>query len=437
MSKKDKIQPRILSGFMELLPEDQMAFNGLMDKIRSSFELYGFTPLDTPAVELVDILFAKAGGQIDKEIYKIANRGDDVALRFDLTVPLARYVAQNYGQLSFPFRRYQIGKVWRAERAQKGRFREFYQCDIDVIGSTAPAADAEMVAAINQVFSTLGFEKFTIRINNRKLLLGLLGSLKLEDKSSQVMRAIDKLEKIGQEKVRSELRAAKLTPSQINKIIQFTEIAGKNDEVLTQLRQLKINNSTFVTGLEELEAVLDTVRDFGVPAERYKIDLAIARGLDYYTGTVYETVLDDYPQIGSVCSGGRYDDLAGYYTDQTLPGVGISIGLSRLFYQLKEAGLIKSAAATAAEILVVKTDEKFLSYSLQVAAKLRGAGIKTLVYIENAKLAKQLKFADKLGVKKVVVIGEKEVATGKITLRDMASGEQKICTTAAVVKELK
>lgn len=434
MTKKDKIQPRILSGFMELLPADQLVLTDMLDKIRASFELYGFTPLDTPAVELTDILFAKAGGEIDKEIYKIANRGDDVALRFDFTVPLARYVAQYYGQLSFPFRRYQIGKVWRAERAQKGRFREFYQCDIDVIGSTSPAADAEMVAAINQVFSTLGFDKFTIRINNRKLLLGLLSSLKLEAKSTEIMRAIDKLEKIGPDKVKGELRAIKLTPSQINKIIQFTEIEGNNSEVLTKLRELKINNSTFVTGLEELESVLETIRDFGVPAQRYKIDLAIARGLDYYTGTVFETVLDDYPQIGSVCSGGRYDDLAGYYTDQNLPGVGISIGLSRLYYQLKEAGLIKAGAATAAEILVVKTDEKFLGYSLQVAAKLRAAGIKTLVYSENAKLAKQLKFADKLGVKKVVLIGEKEAASGKVTLRDMSSGEQKVCGIKDVKK---
>lgn len=436
MPKNDKIQPRILSGFMELLPADQLAFNAMLDKIRASFELFGFTPLDTTAVELTEILFAKGGGEIDKEIYQIGNRGDDVALRFDLTVPLARYVAQNYGQLTLPFRRYQIGKVWRAERAQKGRFREFYQCDADVIASSDEKTDAELVCLVSEIFTRLSVGKFTIALNNRKILTGLLDSLGLADKSADVLRIIDKLDKIGAQKVWAELAQLAIAEKSITKILDFIKISGTNDQILTKLKSFRIKNDTYQAGLRELSGLVDLLSSFGIDKSNYQIDLSIARGLDYYTGTVYETQLDDYPGIGSVCSGGRYDDLASYYTDKNLPGVGISIGLTRLFYQLKEAGLVEAKVSTPTRVLVIKTDDKYLQKCIQTASDLRQAGINTEVYFADDKLAKQFKYADKLGIENVLIFGEEEARTDSVTWRRMSTGKQQSVEINSIVQAL-
>ncbi len=324
----NKTEPRTLPGFMELLPQEQILFNHMKDTIRKSYEKFGFLPLDTPIIEDSKVLLAKAGGETEKQIYRF-NKGDnDLSLRFDLTVPLAKYVAKNYGNLAFPFRRYQIGKVYRGEKQQKGRFREFYQCDIDIIGDGELSIinDAELPNVIYNTFKELGFQKFTICMNNRKLLNGLFESLALDGLSADILRIIDKIEKIGKEKVIKELQELNIDLEKINQIMYFIEIKGSTDEKLQALKDLKISSEKFEKGLQELENVVKYIRLFEVPEESFKIDLTIARGLDYYTGTVYETFLDDYKSLGSICSGGRYENLAEYYTDKRLPGVGISIG---------------------------------------------------------------------------------------------------------------
>ena len=432
------IKPRNLAGFLELLPKDQVLFNKIYDKIRMSFEKFGFAPLDTPILEYSDVILAKAGGETEKQIYRFTKGDTDISMRFDLTVPLAKYVAMHYGELTFPFRRYQMGKVFRGERTQKGRFREFYQCDIDVIGdeSLSIMTDAELPAIIYTTFKTLGFENFTIRINNRKLLNGFFSNLKLETQASDILRIIDKLEKIGKEAVIEEFENMGIPEENIAKIMQFIAIKGSPEEMLASLKKLNIANDAFKEGLEELKLVVDGIRGFGVPDVNFVIDLTIARGLDYYTGTVYETILNDYPSMGSVCSGGRYENLAGYYTNKKLPGVGISIGLSRLFYQLKEAEIIKADESTTAKVMIIPmlTD---ITYCLNVATKLREAGINTEVNYAERKVKSMFNYANKVGMKYVLVIGEDEINSGKLALKDMSTGEQEFLTLEGIIEKLK
>lgn len=374
--------PRIPSGFNEYLPAEQIEFNRLLDIIRTTYEKYGFAPLDTPVLELSEVLLAKGGGETEQQVYRFERGRNDLTMRYDLTVPLARYVAQHEGVLTFPFRRYQIGKVYRAERAQAGRFREFYQCDIDTIGSSSPIVDAEFPAIINEIFERFGFGEFTIRLNNRLILNGFFEGIGLRDVSSEVLRAIDKMEKISRPELVDELKQVGLDDEQVARVLEFTEIAGPNDEVLAALEALPIETDDFRTGLSKLRILIEALRAMNVPESRFAIDLKIARGLDYYTGTVYETILDDYPGVGSVCSGGRYDNLASNYTKTQLPGVGVSIGLTRLFYKLLEAGVVKTAQQSLAQVVVMPMSDDELSRALDVSAQLRTAGIATILYTE-------------------------------------------------------
>ena len=421
----NKTEPRTLPGFMELLPQEQILFNQMKDTIRKNYEKFGFLPLDTPIIEDSKVLLAKAGGETEKQIYRF-NKGDnDLSLRFDLTVPLAKYVAKNYGNLAFPFRRYQIGKVYRGERQQKGRFREFYQCDIDIIGdgNLSIINDAELPNVIYNTFRELGFEKFTICINNRKILNGLFENLDLNDLSADILRIIDKIEKIGRENVIKELEDLNINLEKVNQIMCFIDIKGSTDEKLKALKNLKISNEKFEIGLQELENVVKYIRLFEIPEENFKIDLTIARGLDYYTGTVYETFLDDYKSLGSICSGGRYENLAEYYTDKKLPGVGISIGLTRLFYQLNEIKLIQANKKSISDILIISMTENF-EYVAKIANKFRNEGKKVQIYFEDKKIKAQFKYADKLQIPYAVVIGEDEVNSNTYTIKNMETGEQ-------------
>ncbi len=420
----DIVKPSILPGFMELNPGDQILFNRMMDTIRRNYEKFGFLPIDTPVIEKSEVLLAKGGGETEKQIYKVVKGSTDMSMRFDLTVPLARYVAQHYSELNFPYRRYHIGKVYRGERNQKGRFREFYQADIDIIGNGKLDIinDAEIPSVIYSTFKDLGFEEFTIKLNNRKILSGFFNSIGIED-AHVVLRAVDKLEKIGMKKVEEELEENGLSQDQIASIKRFVSIDGNNDEIIASLTEMNIENNLFKEGLEEIATVVKYLRLFGVPETNFAIDLTIARGLDYYTGTVYETLLDEYPSIGSVCSGGRYDNLATYYTKQKLPGVGISIGLTRLFYQLMEAGIINTQENSLTKVLVIPM-EGYMDESIKLAAALRKDDIFTQIYLEETKLGKKFNYADKMGIPFVIVIGEEEKKSGEYTLRDMKSGEQ-------------
>ena len=433
------IEPRTLPGFMELLPEDQIKFNSMIDKIRKSYEKFGFLPIDTPIIEMSDVLLAKAGGETEKQIYRFNKGENDLALRFDLTVPLAKYVCEYFNDITFPFKRYQIGKVYRGERPQKGRYREFYQCDIDIIGdgSLSIMNDAEMPSVIYTTIKELGFDKFTIRINNRKLLNGLFAELELTEKSTDIMRIIDKLEKIGKENVIKCLQDLDVPNEKIESIIKFIEIDGNNDEKIKALEELQFSNETFIQGLNEIKDVVKYVRFFGVPESNFKVDLTIARGLDYYTGTVYETFLDDYREIGSVCSGGRYDNLAEFYTDRKLPGVGVSIGLTRLFYKLNELNIVKEEEQSISKVLVVSMDEKYQNRALEVADSLRKAGINTDVYLEDKKIKAKFKYADKLKIPYVAVIGESEAEHGTVSLKNMISGEQEELSVEGVIAKIK
>lgn len=434
MTDKPKlVTPRILSGFMELLPEDQIAFNQMYDTIRRVYQLFGFAPIETPAIELSEILFAKGGGETEKQIYEIMRGDTKLALHFDLTVPLARYVAQHQHDLTFPFRRYQMQKVWRAERAQKGRFREFYQCDIDIIGSYELTSDAEIPSVIYAVFTALGFERFTIRINNRKVLGGFFEAVGVTDRATEVLRAVDKIDKIGRDGVLELLVDLDIDRTVAGQILDFVQLSGSNEEILDQLKQLQPRSALLDEGVKELATVYERIGFLKVPTRNVAIDLSIARGLDYYTGTVYETVLDDYPGIGSVCSGGRYDDLAGYYTDTDLPGVGISIGLTRLFYQLKEAGLVETGAATPSKVLVISIGDEAAAAALETGSLLRSAGVPTQVYYEPHKMKRQMQYANRIGVPFVVIIGEDELQAGTVTLRDLRSGDQQTIPTPELV----
>ena len=430
---------RTLPGFMELLPEDQIKFNNMMDIIRKNYEKAGFLPLDTPIIESSEVLLAKAGGETEKQIYRFEKGDNDLSLRFDLTVPLAKYVAINCNNLAFPFRRYQIGKVYRGERPQKGRYREFYQCDIDIIGNEKLSIknEAEMPSIIYNIFNELGFNNFTIHINNRKILNGLFEELGLTDTSVDVMRIIDKLDKIGFEKVCTELEKINISKPIIEKIVEFLEIQGETNEKIEKIEKLNINNEKFKTGLEELKEVIKYIRLFKVPEENFMIDLTIARGLDYYTGTVYETTLNDYKQIGSVCSGGRYDNLAEYYTDKKFPGVGISIGLTRLFDKLIELDLIKNKKTSISDILVVPASEEDMEYSINITSKLRENNIKTEVYLEDKKLKAKFKYADRQSIPYIVVIGEDERKENVLTLKTMETGEQEKLKIEDIINKVK
>jgi histidyl-tRNA synthetase len=423
------ITPRTLSGFMELLPGPQQQMERFLNTLRETYALYGFTPLDTPLVESAEILLAKGGGETEKQIYRFSKGDADLALRFDLTVPLAKYVALHAGELSFPFRRYQIGKVYRGERAQRGRFREFYQADIDIIGDGKldVANEAEIPAVIYATFTRLGLERFQIRVNNRKILNGFYALQGLSEKSGDIMRTVDKLDKIGPEKVKALLMDdAALTEAQADEIMKFIAIRGSNAEVLAALEGYAGQNELFDTGLSELKTVTKYLAAFGVPETHFAVDLTIARGLDYYTGTVYETLMLDHPEIGSICSGGRYDNLAEYYTERQLPGVGISIGATRLFYVLQEQGMLNGELNTApAEVLILPMTED-LTAAGQAATFFRGCEIRTQLYTEQKKFKAKMGYADKLGIPFVAFLGEDEAAQNKISLKNMKTGEQQL-----------
>ena len=420
-----KVEPRTLPGFMELLPKEQIQFNSMIDKIRSSYERFGFLPIDTPIIESAEVLLAKAGGETEKQIYRFEKGENDLALRFDLTVPLAKYVTQYYNDITFPFKRYQIGKVYRGEKPQKGRYREFYQCDIDIIGDGELSLinDAEIPSVIYTTIKSFGFDNFTIRMNNRKILNGLFAELALEENAVEIMRIIDKLEKIGEEKVVKCLEDLQISKEKIDIIMQFLAIDGTTDEKLEALQQLNFKNELFKQGIAELTEVVKNVRLFGVPEANFKVDLTIARGLDYYTGTVYETFLNDYRELGSVCSGGRYENLAEFYTDRKMPGVGVSIGLTRLFYKMNELNILQEKQESIAKVLVVSMTEK-LDRALEIGTILRKNGINADVYLEDKKIKAKFKYADKLQIPYVAIIGEEEEKNGTVSLKNMETGEQ-------------
>ncbi len=423
------VKPRTLSGFMELLPAPQQQLERMLDILRQTYSLYGFTPLDTPLLESADILLAKGGGETEKQIYRFQKGDSDLALRFDLTVPLAKYVALHYNQLTFPFRRYQIGKVYRGERPQRGRFREFYQADIDVVGdgSLDIINEAEIPSIIYQTFTRLGLRRFQIRVNNRKILNGFYALLGLAEQSQDIMRTVDKLDKIGLDAVRDILADdLGLAAETAGKILDFISIKGDNGTVLAALaKYCTIEDSLFNQGYKELKTVATYLQDFGVPEDCFAIDLTIARGLDYYTGTVYETTLLDYPQLGSICSGGRYDNLAEYYTNKRLPGVGISIGLTRLFFVLEDQGLLNTDLPTApADVLVIPMSEAQQGDGIALATRLRQMGIRTQLFCEKKKFKQKIAYAAKLGIPYAVFLGEDEVAAGTVTYKNLLTGMQ-------------
>ena len=434
-----KVSPRTLSGFMELLPEQQMKMERMMEILRQSYSVYGFTPLDTPIIESAEVLLAKGGGETEKQIYRFMKGESDLALRFDLTVPLAKYVAGRYGELTFPFRRYQIGKVYRGERAQRGRFREFYQADIDVIGDGKLDIinEAEIPAIIYNTFSKLGITKFKIKVNNRKILNGFYAMNGMSERAGDIMRTVDKLDKIGAEKVRQLLiDDVKMLPCKAENVLDFMAICGSNDEVIAALERYRGMDATFDQGLDELKTVTGYLAAFGVPAENFAVDLTIARGLDYYTGTVYETEMTEHPEIGSVCSGGRYDNLAEYYTDKQLPGVGISIGLTRLFYVLNEQGLLSDEIVTApCDALVIPMTED-AGFAISAATALRAGGVRTQLYGEKKKFKAKMSYADKLKVPFVVLVGEDEINEGVLSVKNMQTGEQVKLSPAAAAEHI-
>ena len=437
--KMEKVTPRTLSGFMELLPADQLKMERLLGTLRRVYSLYGFTPLDTPAIESAEVLLAKGGGETEKQIYRFMKGDSDLALRFDLTVPLAKYVAANYAKLQFPFRRYQIGKVWRGERAQRGRFREFYQADIDVIGDGKLDImnEAEIPSIICRAFTELGLRDFTIRINNRKALGGFFRMHGMSA-PAEILRTIDKLEKIGAEKVLAILlEDCGLDESQAAAVLDFTGFTGTTAEKLAFLEGMCGRDELFDEGVRELRTVAEALPGLGVPPERFALDFTIARGLDYYTGTVYETTINSHPEIGSVCSGGRYDDLAEFYTDRKLPGAGISIGVTRLFYVLSEQGLLNPEleAAPADAIVLPMTED--LGFAAETATLLRESGIRTQLYTEEKKFKQKLSYASKLGIPFAVIIGEDEAKSGLVSLKDMRRGEQISCAPAEAAEKIK
>ena len=436
----DIIKPRTLSGFMELLPSKQIRFEKMVEILRTTYASYGFAPLDTPVIEDAQILLAKGGGETEKQIYRFQKGDSDLALRFDLTVPLAKYVALHCNDLAFPFRRFQISKVYRGERAQRGRFREFYQADIDIIGDGKLDIlnEAEIPAIIYKVFRGFGLTRFQIRVNNRKILNGFYAMLGLSEKSGDIMRTVDKLDKIGADKVKVILlEDCGLTDEQADEILKFIAIRGTNAEVLSALEGYAGRNEMFDLGLSELKAVAVNLAAFGVPEANFAVDLTIARGLDYYTGTVYETTLLDHPEIGSVCSGGRYDNLAGYYIEKQLPGVGISIGLTRLFYVLDEQGLLNPALPSAPADALVLPMGGDAAPAIAVAEEIRAAGLRVQLYCEQKKFKQKMAYANKLEVPFAVLLGEDEIAEGKCSVKNMRTGEQLKLTPAEAAAHIK
>ena len=436
----DIIKPRTLSGFMELLPAKQIRFEKMVEILRTTYASYGFAPLDTPVIEDAQILLAKGGGETEKQIYRFTKGDSDLALRFDLTVPLAKYVALHCNDLAFPFRRFQISKVYRGERAQRGRFREFYQADIDIIGDGKLDImnEAEIPAIIYKVFRGFGLSRFQIRVNNRKILNGFYAMLGLSEKSGEIMRTVDKLDKIGAEKVKGILLTeCGLTDEQADEILKFIAIKGSNAEVLAALEGYQGRNEIFDLGLAELKAVTVNLAAFGVPEANFAVDLTIARGLDYYTGTVYETTLLDHPEIGSVCSGGRYDNLAGYYIEKQLPGVGISIGLTRLFYVLDEQGLLNPELPSAPADALVLPMGGDVAPAIAVAEAIRNQGLRVQLYCEQKKFKQKMAYANKLEVPFAILLGEDEIAEGKCSVKNMVTGEQVKLTPAEAAAHIK
>ena len=430
---------RTLQGFMELLPQEQIVFNHMKSVIAHTYEMFGFAPLDTPVLELADVLLSKSGGETEKQIYEFKKGDTDLAMRFDLTVPLAKYVALYNNDLTFPFKRYQIGKVYRGERPQKGRFREFYQCDIDIIDRDELniVYDAEVLAVIYTVFSKLNLPKFKIYINNRKLLGGFLQSLDIADKTVEVLRLVDKIKKIPEEAFLGELSDLGLAEGKKQSLLKFIKINGLNSEIITKLEELNISNENFAAGLAELKTVIEQAQNLGLPAENIQIDLSITRGLDYYTGTVYETFFDEYPQFGSVCSGGRYDNLSSVFMDKKFPGVGISIGLTRLFDQLRANNLLQFKELTPSKALIVPQDESLIDAAVKLAGKLRNADIAVDVMYRQCKFKKKMEYANKIGVPYLVIIGEEEAKTGLFACKDMITGEQKALNLDELIETLK
>ena len=424
----NKVEPRIMSGFMELTPEMQIKFNYIYDTIRQTYESFGFLPIDTPVLEYSEILLAKAGGETEKQIYSFKKGDSDISMRFDLTVPLSRYVSQHMNDITFPFKRYQIGKVYRGERPQKGRFREFYQCDIDIIGNgeLSIAYDAELPCIIYNVFKKLDFGEFVIKVNNRKILNGFFASLGLSDKITDILRIVDKIDKIGAQNVKEELIKIGVSAEDADKILYFISISGSNDEIIEKLYSLNISDEVFNTGLEEIKTLINYLRLFNIPENNFKIELSIARGLDYYTGTVYETNLVEHPELGSICSGGRYDNLTSYYSNQTMPGVGVSIGLTRLFDQLMQSGLLDRIKidTSISKVLIVDADNCNFEYITNVANKVRESGINADIYYGDKALKNKMKYANKLNIPFVIIVGENEKNNNQVTLKDMVTGEQ-------------
>ena len=429
----EKLKPRTLSGFMELLPAPQQKLERMLEILRRTFALYGFTPIDTPTIEAAEVLLAKGGGETEKQIYRFRKGDSDLALRFDQTVPLAKYVALHENELAFPFRRYAIGKVYRGERAQRGRFREFYQADIDIIGDGKLSIinEAEIPSIIYKVFSAFGMKRFCISVNNRKILNGFYAILGLTAQSADIMRTVDKLDKIGPEKVKATLVETIGVPAdKADEILRFISATGTNEAVLASLEQYRGRDEQFDTGLNELTTVVRYLAAFGVPEENFAVDLTIARGLDYYTGTVYETRMLDHPEIGAICAGGRYDNLAAYYTDRSLPGVGVAIGLTRLFFVLDDQGLLNPDLPTApADCMIVPMSED-LAPAIELATFLRSRGLRTQLYCEQKKFKAKIQYADKLGIRYVIFLGEDEIAQQKCAVKDLTTGEQRLLSYA-------
>ncbi|MDU5560176.1 histidine--tRNA ligase [Anaerococcus vaginalis] len=417
------VKPQTIAGVMELLPEDQLAFDYIKNIIEETFLSYQFLPIDTPAIEKNDILFAKGGGETEKQIFGIDSSKKDMSLRFDLTVPLARYVSEHFSDLNFPFKRYQIAKVYRGERNQKGRYKEFYQCDIDIIGNNSLSIhnDALLPKVIYEIFQKLDFNGIKFHINNRKLLNGFFESLEISDKE-EVLRTIDKKAKIGEENTK-ELLVEICGEEKADKLMELINNKRENKELLTYLESLNLNDN-YKIGLNELKEVYDYMIKFGIDDDSIMIDLSITRGLDYYTSTVYETFLDGYESIGSVCSGGRYENLAGNFSKQNLPGVGLSIGLTRLFYQFQELGLVEKYKNKFTDCLVIPMDEKLNFYAIDIANKLKEQGLKVDIYLEDGKFKKKINYADKIGVKKVLIIGQEEYENKMVSVKNMEDGKQ-------------
>ena len=433
------IEPKTLPGFMELLPEDQILFNKIKDVIKKNYESFGFLPIDTPVLESSEVLLAKAGGETEKQIYSFKKGDNNLCMRFDLTVPLAKYVAENFANLNFPFARYQIGKVYRGEKPQKGRFREFYQCDIDVIGknSLSLCYDAEIPSIMYRIFKELDIGKFKIFVSNRKILLGLIEELNLTEISIDILRLIDKFAKIGEENFVKTLKADyNVDDLKINKLLEFIKIQGTTEEQIKMLKEMNINNQNFIDGISELETVVKYMRNFNIDEDYFNINLSIARGLDYYTGTVYETFITGYESLGSICSGGRYDNLAGFYSKEKLPGVGMSIGLTRLFYQLKENNLLKQEKGCIAKVVILPMGNT-IDACINLSNRLRDNNINNTIYFEDTKFKNKILYATKLNADYVIIIGEDEINNNYYTLKDLNAFEQKSLSEDELINILK